>query len=126
MAKLSYQDIAEIAGLGSDGVSGFEAQVLNGSDTRPAAWPEHFTGLRIDRFMEGAEIARRWLFLRQAAGRARRKVRAEERRGQGMMTVLAATGADLVEEQREDLRRVMRHKGPGVDPSADSGKSCAP
>ena len=105
----SYQELSEHAGLNSDGVSGFEAQVATGKLRLEAVWPAHLTGKRVDDFRRGSELARAWMNMRKGVASARRSVRAEERRTIGIMYVYAATtAAELKQEQLEALKMVVK------------------
>ncbi len=79
------------AGLMTDEISGFRAVMSNPkikTEHIIALSPDHFKGLRIHRFERGGQIAKYWLVQRNAAGRVRRRHRAEERARTGAMTVI--------------------------------------
>lgn len=106
---LSTQDLMEVAGLNTDGVLGFEAQIAMHKSRLEAVWPAHLQGSRVDNFRRGSALARVWMTMRRGVGGARRRIRAEEAaRTGGMMTVLrAGTASDLREEQIETLRKAL-------------------
>jgi hypothetical protein len=104
----TYQQLSDIAGLNSDGVTGFETQVAMRKPGINAVWPEHFVGKRIDDFRHGAELARAWMNMRRGVGQARRSMRQSERKEIGIMNVYSPSSAsDRKAEQIETLKQVV-------------------
>lgn len=108
---IKISELVEIAHLTSDEIVGWEAQIAVGFK-RPAIWPDHFRGTRVDAFERGAELARRFLAMRNGYGTARRTVRNRDFKETGATscTILASrmTAADLHAEQIETFREVVR------------------
>lgn len=105
MSTLTDADLMA-EGLSTDMLAGFRAQMKQ--PARAVLWPDHFQGPRIDKFVEGCRIAKNVAAYQRGRGRARRTIRAEERRTQGMMTVMSVcTAAERRAEQLEALRAVL-------------------
>lgn len=109
--SITTTELHEIAGLNSDGIAGFEAQVASGRSKLEVLWPAHFVGKRVDDFQRGSRIAREWLAARRGYAIARRKVRRRDFREIGATQCLRPQGADLKEEQIRCLREVVRFWG---------------
>jgi len=105
---LSSQELHDIAGLNTDGITGFEAQVASRSQKLHAQAPAHLSGVRLARFEEGARLARYWMTMRNAFGIARRKARARDFAEQGATSEIPPTGRELHVEQVEALRMAVR------------------
>lgn len=106
MNLLTAQDLFAV-GLNTDGISGFEAQVALKTTRYCAFAPEYFVGLRIEKFDEGASLARAWMSQRKGTGIARRKNRLEERKAGGFITTIRPRGnAERRTEQLQALKSV--------------------
>lgn len=107
MSAFTTQELAEHAGLNSDGMAGFEAQVAFRTAKREVVWPEHLRDKRVDDYRRGSAIARAWMAMRRGVGTHRKSYRREELNNFGIMTVLSpCNAADRKAEQIETLKQV--------------------
>lgn len=103
-------DLHEIAGLNSDGIAGFEAQISYGRYKLEVLWPAHLVGSRCDNFRRGSMIARGFMARRHGAGVAHRMLRADEFKEHGGYTIRdydCYTPAERYAAQLDTLRDVM-------------------
>lgn len=108
MAAFTSAELAEHAGLNTDGMAGFEAQIASKTTKCEALWPEHLKGPRVDDFRYGSLVARTWMSMRRNVGAFRRMYRLKEKKEVGIMTVLkAGDAAELKREQLETLRNAV-------------------
>ena len=119
--SLTTRDLFEIAGLNTDGISGFLAQCGSKRTNQEVLWPEHLRGKRVDDFREGARLARNWLAMRRGYAIARRKRRADDFREEGITSCLLPHGADRRDEQIHCLREVVKFRT-GATPTGDPQK----
>jgi hypothetical protein len=107
---LTTQDLFSV-GLNTDGISGFEAQLALKTARVNAVPPQYLMGPRVDKFEEGAAVARSWMEHRSSTGIARRRARLQERKAGGFITTIRPRGnAERRREQLEALEEVAARR----------------
>lgn len=127
MSAFTSKELAEHAGLNSNGMAGFEAQIAIKTSKREVVWPEHLIGKRVDDFRFGSEVARAWMAMRRGVGTARRQSRQRELKEIGIMTVLRPDAADhkveqikFLKEAADSIRRIKTLLSEAPAPVADN------
>jgi hypothetical protein len=120
---LTTRDLFEIAGLKTDGVSGFFAQCRSKYQSGKVLWPEHLRDKRLATFREGAGLARDWMAMQRGYALARRKRRAKHFQEDGATSCLLPEGADRRNKQLHCLREGSRFRA-GTTPAAASNGDC--
>jgi hypothetical protein len=108
------------AGLNTDGVNGFLAQ-LSYRRMNEVIWPDHLTGKRVDDFREGSNLARYWMAMRRGYANARRSARAKDFKEIGATSTLLPASVDRQAEQLHCLNEVMKLRAKPSDPAQTAG-----